>query len=112
MGGVTLYVKHFKGEDGFEHIDITQTVAGFEGTTEKRILNWVENEHEDHIFGHVIGKSRRVNPNEIDSDNAFLKEGWLPEVCEHGGVESHVRSDTEKSGMSWIAHQVGTSSHG
>jgi len=104
LGGVTLYIKHFKGDDGFEHIDIKQIVAGFEGTTENRILTWTEKEHEDHVFGPVIGKSRRVNPNELD--NAYLKEGWLPEVYEHGGVQSYVRSNTEKSGMSWVADQT------
>jgi hypothetical protein len=109
LGGVTLYVKHFKADDGLEHIDIKQILTGgFEGTEENRILNWTERKNEDHVFGHVTGKSRRVNPRELESDNAYLKEGWLPEVYEHGGIESYVKSDTEKSGLSWVADQVRT----
>jgi hypothetical protein len=104
LGSVTLHVQHFKADDGFEHIDIEQRIiGGVEGTRENRILSWMERENEDHIFGHVIGKSRRVNPKEIEPDNKYLKEGWLPDVYEHGGIESYVKSDTEKSGLGWVA---------
>lgn len=41
------------------HLDIAQTLTGgLAGTTEKRILSWTENKHEDYIFGRVVGQSR------------------------------------------------------
>jgi hypothetical protein len=104
MGTLTLYVKHYKDDDGVEHIDIDQSLSGMEGTSEKRTLDWAERGHNDHVFGNVIGKTRRIKVEEIGEE--FLKEGWLPDTYEHGAVESYVVSDTAKSGTTWIAHQV------
>ncbi|KAL2005636.1 hypothetical protein VTN00DRAFT_10129 [Thermoascus crustaceus] len=43
------------------HIDVEQTATGgIRGTTEKRVLSWVEREHSDHIFGNCVGQSRFV----------------------------------------------------
>lgn len=43
------------------HIDIDQVATGgIRGTTEKRITDWAEREHSDHIFGTVVGQSRLV----------------------------------------------------
>lgn len=53
----------------------------------------------------TVGKSRRLKVEEID--NEFLKEGWLPDTVEHGAINSHVISDTAKSGREWTAEQVG-----
>jgi hypothetical protein len=39
---------------------VQTTTGGLGGTTEKRIVNWTENDHRDHIFGHVVGKSRFI----------------------------------------------------
>ncbi|EAS35261.2 uncharacterized protein CIMG_00615 [Coccidioides immitis RS] len=58
---ITLHVKEYKDDDGTVHIDIAQTLTGgISGTTEHRTLNWDENEHSDHIFGTVKGRSRFV----------------------------------------------------
>jgi len=107
-GTITLSVKHYKNEsDGkaIEHIDIDQTITGgIPGTRETRTLIWKERENNDHIFGHVIGKTRRVPVDQLDV--AFLKEGWTADTIEHGLVQSYVESDTAKSGISWIANQV------
>lgn len=104
-GYVTLHVTHTKGDDGIERINIAQTLTGgFEGTTENRILDWTERENEDHIFGAVIGKSRRINPEKLD--NEYLKKGWLPDVYEHGAIQAWVKSNELKSGTDWIAEQV------
>lgn len=99
-------MKHYKDDAGAEHIDIDQTMTGgIAGTKENRTLTWVEGTSEDHIFGAVIGKSRRVQPSELDID--FLKTGWTSDTLEHGLVHSYVHSDTPKSGRVWIANQVG-----
>lgn len=105
IGTITLYIKHYKDDANVEHIDIDQTITGgIPGTTEKRTLTWTERENEDHLFGAVKGKSRRVKANELDIP--FLKEGWTADTFEHGLVQSYVESDTPKSGTVWIANQV------
>jgi len=102
---ITLHVKHYKGDDAVEHIDIKQTLTGgIEGTQENRVLDWTERPHEDRVFGQVIGKTRRLKVEDIE--NEFLKKDWLPDTVEHGTVHSYVISDTAKSGRTWIAEQV------
>jgi hypothetical protein len=107
LATITLFIKHYKDDNGTEHIDIDQTLTGgIPGTREERILTWTERENEDHVFGPVIGKSRRLKDlGEIDDD--FLKTGWTPDSLEHGLVQSYVESNTPKSGRTWIAVQVG-----
>jgi len=105
LGTVTLHVKHYKDDDGVEHIDIDQTITGgIPGTSEERTLTWQERENEDHVFGSVIGKSRRVKVDVLAID--FLKEGWTPDTIEHGVVQAHAESNTQKSGTTWIANQT------
>lgn len=104
MGTLTLFLKHYKDDAGVEHIDIDQTLTGgIPGTSEKRTLTWTERHNEDHIFGAVIGKTRRTKAEELDD---FLKKGWTADTYEHGVVQSYVESDTAKSGTTWIADQV------
>lgn len=104
-GTVTLAIKHTKDDEGIEQIHIEQTLTGgIPGTTEDRTLWWKERENEDHVFGPVVGKSRRVKAAELDIP--FLKEGWTPDTIEHGLIQSYVESDTPKSGTVWIANQV------
>jgi hypothetical protein len=104
MSIITLYVRHHKGDDGVERIDIDQTLTGIPGTSENRILDWTFREHDDYLFGPVVGKSRRANVEEIE--NEFLREGWLPDTVQDGVINSYVESDTPKSHTSWIAEQV------
>ncbi|KAF8640776.1 hypothetical protein AX17_000426 [Amanita inopinata Kibby_2008] len=102
---VTLAIKHYKDDDGIEHIDIDQTLTGgIPGTTEIRVLTWTERPHEDHLFGAVIGKSRRCKAEEMDDD--FLTKGWTADTYEHGLVQAYGASDTPKSGTTWIAIQT------
>jgi hypothetical protein len=104
-GTVTLYIKHYKQDDGVECIDIDQTLTGgISGTREERVLDWEERAKEDHLFGAIVGKSRRLKAEEIEND--FLRTGWTEETLEHGLVESYVISDTAKSRTSWIGQQV------
>jgi len=105
LGTVTLYIKHYKGEDGVERIDIDQTITGgIPGTREERTLWWQEKENEDSLFGSVIGKSRRVKANELDIP--FLKEGWTEDTYQHELVQAYAESNTPKSGLVWIANQT------
>lgn len=105
IGTLTLYIKHYKDDADIEHIDIDQRLTGgIPGTEELRILNWEDHPSSDHIFGPVIGKSRRVKVSDLD--NSFLKEGWTQDTITHGLIQSYVESDTAKSGTTWIANQV------
>ncbi|KAH8998850.1 hypothetical protein EDB86DRAFT_3064020 [Lactarius hatsudake] len=99
LATVTLYVKHYKDESGVEHIEIDQRLTGG-----NRTLDWTPREHEDHLFGAVIGKSRRVKLDELD--NEFLKKGWLQDTEQHGAINAYAQSDTPKSGKTWIAEQI------
>lgn len=105
MATIYLTIKHHKDDDGLEHIDIDQILTGgVGGTTEIRVLNWQERSHEDHVFGPVVGKSRRIKVDDVEND--WLKQGWTEDTKEHGLVNSWVQSDTPKSGTTWIAEQV------
>jgi len=102
---ITLDVKHYKDDDGVERIDIDQTLTGgISGTREERILNWTPRPHNDHIFGPIIGKSRRAKLEEVEDE--YLKKGWLPDTVETGVINSLVESDTPKSNTTWTAEQV------
>jgi len=105
MGTLTLVIKHYKDDAGIEHIDIDQTLTGgIPGTREERILTWKERHSEDHLFGAVVGKSRRVSVDELEDE--FLKKNWTTDTIEHRVVQSYVESDTPKSGTTWIAIQT------
>ncbi|THH06945.1 hypothetical protein EW145_g3726 [Phellinidium pouzarii] len=102
---ITLYVKHYKDDEGIEHIDITQIgTGGFGGNREERILTWQVRSVDDPVFGPVVGKSRRIMVEDIE-DN-WHKEGWLPDTAEQGNIESLSESDTPKTGTTWIADQI------
>jgi len=105
---LTLDIKHYKATEDddrskkdVERIDINQTLTGgIKGTTELRSLDWVEHSHYDHIFGNVMGKSRRVKLAEIEDE--YLKTGWPEELVEEGLIESFVMSEEN----AWVATQV------
>ncbi|KAK1228627.1 hypothetical protein PQX77_008221 [Marasmius sp. AFHP31] len=108
LATITLSVKHYKDAQDVEHIDIDQTLTGgIKGTREERTLWWKERETSDHIFGPVVGKSRRVKDlSVVDPSDDWLKTGWTADSLEHGLVHSHVESDTPKSGKTWIGVQL------
>lgn len=111
IGTISVYLKHYKDDDGIEHIDIDQTITGgIPTSSEIRILDWAPREKEDATFGHIIGKSRRVKVAELDVE--FLKDGWTEDTVEYGVVQSYVDSNTSKSGTTWIATQVSLRSLG
>jgi hypothetical protein len=104
---VTLHVKQYTDEAGNTHIDIEQTATGgIKGTTETRELTWTFNEHEDHIFGKVKGRSRWLGLDAVEDD--YLKEGWLEGDEEKSGPagELHIESYVENNGKGWTADQI------
>lgn len=111
-GTITLHIRHYRvdpeqgqGDQKIEKIDIDQTISGgIPGTSENRTLTWQERENNDHLFGPVIGKSRRVKADELDIE--WLKEGWTDDTYEHGLVQAWAVSDTPRSGTTWIGNQV------
>ncbi|KAI0778592.1 hypothetical protein BD413DRAFT_112288 [Trametes elegans] len=104
----TLYltVKHYKDDNGIEHIDIDQTLTGgVKGTNEYRTLDWTERTYEDHVFGPVLGKSRRVALSEVERD--WLKKDWSEESFADGAIiYTTAKSDTAKSGRTWLSEQT------
>jgi hypothetical protein len=106
IAAATIYltIKHYKDSDGIEHIDIDQNASGMHQTREERTLTWTEHEHHDGLFGPVIGKSRRVKADDLDKP--FLKEGWTSDTYGHGIIQSYAKSNTPKSGITWVANQV------
>ena len=99
---LTLDVKHYKDDAGTEHIDIRQTLTGsVGGTTERRTLDWAARSHRDHLFGSVVGQSRRVTDLSIIGD-AYLENGWDADGIKDGVVESYVVN--EENG--WSARQI------
>ncbi|KAF7328425.1 hypothetical protein MVEN_02558400 [Mycena venus] len=102
---VTLAIKHYKDDAGVEKIDIDQTLTGgFPGPKEERTLSWTERSDKDGLFGHVVGKTRRCQVSDLEEE--FLKKNWTPDTIEHGVIQFLVKSDTPKSGTSWIANQA------
>jgi hypothetical protein len=99
LGYITLAVKHYRN-DGVEKIDIDQTITGGFSTSEGRILDWQDREHEDDLFGAVIGKSKREEVKNVGPE--YLKKGWTEDTIEHGVIYSHVLCEKPK----WTAIQV------
>jgi hypothetical protein len=103
---VTLVTKEYKDDAGVFHIDIEQPgAAGIKGTTELRQLDDSWQEHEDHVFGAVKGRSKWIKISDLkddDADQAYLKKGWSQETIDDEAVDSYVESI--KNG--WTAHQV------
>jgi len=97
---ITLHLKHTTSPTGVEIIDIDQTLTGgIKGTSEHRELDYQERPHSDHIFGNVVGKTRKLKVEEIDDE--FLKKGF-----ETGNEEGCVDSYVENSENDWIARQM------
>lgn len=105
MMTIGLNIKEYK-EDGVTHIDVEQPgAAGIKGTTELRTLDGSKRDHEDHIFGHVVGTTKWIKLdglNDADADEAFLKKDWDTETAAGDLVDSFV----ENSKNGWTARQI------
>jgi hypothetical protein len=106
MMTVTLNVKQYVDDEGVTHIDIDQVgAAGVRGTTERRILHGEWNQHEDHVFGAVKGRSKWTKLSALsdsDEDDKFLKSKWDQQTQEGDVIESYAESLSN----GWIARQV------
>jgi len=106
MMTVGLNIKEYKDDEGVTHIDVEQPgAAGIKGTTELRTVDGSKRDHEDHVFGHVVGVTKWVKLadfSDTDADQAFLKKDWDAETAAGELVDSYVEST--KNG--WTAHQV------
>ncbi|KAI0788529.1 hypothetical protein C8Q75DRAFT_807740 [Abortiporus biennis] len=101
-----MKVKHFKDQNGIERIEIDQTLSGgIPGTTEIHPLDWKDACHEDHIFGAVYNKARRVHL-EDEIKSPFLRAGWTDDVEKFGAINTMAVSDPSKGGKKWVAEQV------
>jgi hypothetical protein len=109
---VTLHCKQYVGdEDGVTHIDIEQTVTGgIKGTTEIRILDWVERPHSDYMFGNLKGRSRWIAQGgaEWAQLDSFLTDGWLEGEGEKAGPngETHIHGFVDNQERGWTAEQI------
>jgi hypothetical protein len=104
FGTIHLRIKHYQDEANVECIDAESAIAGIPGIKESRKANWTATERQDHVFGALISKLRRVDVTQLEHD--FLKRGWSEDTIEHGVLHSHVESDTLKSNTIWAADQV------
>lgn len=102
---ITLFVKHYKDDEGVEHIDIEQTITGgLKGPPEYRTLNWTLHKLDHNLFGPIIGRSRRVPVVEIT--DGYLNSGWLPDVSRDDAIQSYAEADEEKNSNSWKTDMV------
>ncbi|OSD03562.1 hypothetical protein PYCCODRAFT_232115 [Trametes coccinea BRFM310] len=106
MATVYLDIKHYKDENGIEHIDIDQSVTGgIKGTSEYRALDWEERPHEDHVFGAVLSKSKRVPLAEVERE--WMKKDWLEESLEDGQIIfTCAKADPSKNKQKWSSEQT------
>ncbi|KAF8179272.1 hypothetical protein K438DRAFT_1531069, partial [Mycena galopus ATCC 62051] len=84
---------------------------------EERTLSWTEHSDKDNLFGHMVGKTRWVLL-VSDVEEEFLTKNWTPDTIEHDVVQISllslssiwrlhcIKSDTPKTGTSWIANQA------
>lgn len=58
------------------------------------------NDHEDHLFGKVKGRSRWVKLADVEDE--YLRTDWSSEMNDIEAIESYTESD----GRGWIADQT------
>ncbi|KAI9723172.1 MAG: hypothetical protein M1828_004275 [Chrysothrix sp. TS-e1954] len=101
LATLTLHIKEYTDDEGVVHIDIDQTATGgVKGTSEKRVLNNTEREHNDHVFGKVKGSTKWMKLSDVE--DPFLKSKWLPETEKDDVIENTVTS----MDSGWVASQV------
>ena len=106
---ITLYIKHYKDEEGVEHIDTKRIITGgITASPEKKTLDWTWRNGDNNLFGSTIGRARRIPVADITDE--YLKSGWLPEVSRDGAIEVYGETDKEKNSLSWKSDVVSGSS--
>jgi hypothetical protein len=102
-------------KDSTLHIDITSVASGLSTTQENRTLNWTDTEHNDRIFGKVVGKSRLFKiedfamegPGPLE-DAVFLKAEKLKDLETDSRFldPELVQSWAVSQGGGWTAEQI------
>lgn len=101
---ITLHVKHYKDDEGVEHVDIEPILpGGLAVPSEHRALDWTPRKVEQKPFGAIIIKTRRIPIADITDE--YLNSGWLPDVSRDGAIEVCTEAD-EKNPYSWKSHVV------
>ncbi|TFL06798.1 hypothetical protein BDV98DRAFT_164972 [Pterulicium gracile] len=103
---ITQGIKHFKDENGVEHVDNDQSFAGgLASTKEERIYSNVTTEHADHLYGPMKNTSWRCPVADIEHE--YLKTGWTEDTIKHGTLRTVSVSDVAKGNIKqWTADQV------
>jgi hypothetical protein len=84
---------------------IGQVITGSASRSqEARALDWQPQSQSSQVFGDVTTKSRRAQVDNIEEE--FLKKNWSEDTIRDGVIETHVESDSAKSGTTWVARQV------
>ncbi|KAI6008310.1 hypothetical protein F5J12DRAFT_892291 [Pisolithus orientalis] len=107
MLNIILSMKHRTDDDGVEHVDMEQKVAGgITAASDHFILDWQERTVTDSSFGSLTVKTRRVSPELIE--NEFLKAGWSEDTVVDGVIHNIVSNDPKNSGdgYTWESEQV------
>jgi len=102
-------------EDDTVHVDITSVAAGVSTTQENRILDWMDHEHSDRVFGKVMGKSRFFKAADFkmegpgpEEDVIFLKAEKLRDLQTDSRFleDEHIQSWAASQGGGWTAEQI------
>jgi hypothetical protein len=89
--------------------------SGLSTTQENRTLNWTDGEHNDRIFGKVVGKSRIFHIQDFKmqgpgtpEDEIFLRGEKLKDLRtgSHFLEDEHVQSWAVSQGGGWTAEQI------
>ncbi|KAM6492837.1 hypothetical protein JOM56_010971 [Amanita muscaria] len=105
IASVYLDIKHYKDDNGVEHIEVISTVTGgIPGEEDHRILHWEQTEYKSRVYGSVTCKSKRIKVEEVEIEH--LAKGWTEDTVEHGVIYVHTESDTPKSKNTWTFDQT------
>lgn len=106
LATVTLSIKHHSDKWGLERIEVVNTLTGgIPGNTELSVLDWTDRSHEDHVFGKVLGRAKRVDLADTVED-PYLKEGWSVSQGETEGGVLLFYDESVVENRRWTAEQV------
>ncbi|KAJ7902775.1 hypothetical protein B0H14DRAFT_3422242 [Mycena olivaceomarginata] len=75
FAGATISIKHYKDAEGVEHLEVEPQIPGDSAPKgQTHVLTWTERTIDHPLFGHIVAKTRRVKPQELDEEH--LKKGW------------------------------------
>jgi hypothetical protein len=122
---VTIHIHEYTDSENPElyHLDGHSVITGgIQGTKEARLLDWVERDHKDHIFGKLVGRSRHfvgINALEVQTkvgnpeDDArvakFLAGETLVDGSKSEGYtdeEVYLQSFVTNADDGWTAEQI------